>query len=78
MGGVRSNPLNLPPPQPTGLSKSEFDREIVTKTRRSVSKLKSIWKRITEVVILSCVILVVWGLFAIPTVFYALPPLQVS
>ena len=41
------------------------------------SWIKSNWRRILEAVILTCVILIVWGLFAIPTVFYALPPLQV-
>lgn len=40
-------------------------------------KSKSNWRRIVEAVILTSVILLVWGLFAIPTVFYALPPLQV-
>lgn len=40
-------------------------------------KSKSNWRRIIEAVILTGVILLVWGLFAIPTVFYALPPLQV-
>ena len=36
------------------------------------------WKRILEVVVLSCVIIAVWGLFSVPTIVYALPPLQVS
>ena len=38
-----------------------------------------IWKRILEVVVLSCVIIATWGLFSVPTIVYALPPgLQVS
>ena len=37
--------------------------------QRSPSWLKSNWRRIVGVV-LSCVILVVWSLFAVPTVFY--------
>ena len=36
------------------------------------------WKKTLEAVVLSCVILVVWGIFALPTIFYILPPLQVS
>ena len=36
------------------------------------------WKKILEAISLGCVILVVWGLFALPIIFYALPPLQVS
>ena len=43
----------------------------------STSWIKSNWRMIAEAVILTCVILVVWILFAIPTVFYALPPLKV-
>ena len=34
--------------------------------------------RILEVVILSCIIAVAWGLCLVPTITYALPPLQVS
>lgn len=41
-------------------------------------QLESNWKQITERIILSCVILMVWGLFAIPTVFYGSLHLQVS
>ena len=33
---------------------------------------------ILEVVILSCIIAVAWGLCLVPTIMYALPPLQVS
>ena len=55
----------------------ETDEEAVTRTHRNPSWLKSNWKRIVEVAVLSCVILVVWGLFAIPTVFYALTLPQV-
>ena len=36
------------------------------------------WKKILETVSLSCVILGVWGIYSLPTIFYALPPLQVS
>ena len=36
------------------------------------------WKRILEVVVLSCVIIATWGLFLGPTIVYALLPLQVS
>ena len=37
------------------------------------------WKRISEVLVLSCVIIAVWGPFLVPTILlYALPPLQVS
>lgn len=34
--------------------------------------------RILEVVILSCIIAVAWGLCLVPTIVYALPPLQVG
>ena len=36
------------------------------------------WKRVLEVVVLSCVVLVVWGGFSVPTIVYAVSPLQVS
>ena len=36
------------------------------------------WNRIVEVVVLSCVIVAAWVLFSVPTIVYALPPLQVS
>ena len=36
------------------------------------------WRRILEAVLLSCIILIVWGLFSVPTILYVLPPLQVS
>ena len=36
------------------------------------------WKRISEVLVLSCVIIAVWGPFLVPTILYAFPPLQVS
>ena len=39
--------------------------------------LKENWKRAVEILVLSGVILLVCGLFTIPTIFYALPPLQV-
>ena len=36
------------------------------------------WKRIVEAFVLSCIILIVWGLFSVPTILYALSPIQVS
>ena len=39
--------------------------------------LKSKWTRVVETVILTGVILLVCGLFTIPTILYALPPLLV-
>ena len=33
--------------------------------------------RILEIVVLSCIIIADWGLFLVPTIVYALPPLQV-
>lgn len=44
-------------------------------SQSSVSWLN--WRKILEAVSLSCVILVAWGLFALPIIFYALPSLQV-
>ena len=35
-------------------------------------------RRILEAVLLSCVILVIWGLFSVPTILYILKPLPVS
>ena len=39
--------------------------------------LKSKWLRAVETTVLTCVILFVCGLFTIPTILYAAPPLQV-
>ena len=39
--------------------------------------LKSKWLRTVETTVLTCVILFVCGLFTIPTILYAVPPLQV-
>ena len=37
------------------------------------------WKRSLEAVVLSCILLVVWGLFSVPTILYALSsPQQVN
>ena len=36
------------------------------------------WKRILEVVVLSCVIVAVWCPFLVPTIVYARPPLRVG
>lgn len=53
----------------------KVDKEAVTKILRSNLWLTSKWRRIVETVVLSFVILVVWGLFVlIPAVLYALPP----
>ena len=49
-------------------------------TKASTTKI-SFWlsrRRILEAVLLSCVILVIWGLFSVPTILYILRPLQVS
>lgn len=35
------------------------------------------WKRAVEIVIMSSVLLLVWSVFAIPTIIYALPPVRV-
>ena len=34
--------------------------------------------RILEVIVLSCIIIADWGLFLVPTIVYALSPLQVN
>ena len=52
--------------------------ESLVSSRENSSASWLYWKKILEVISLGCVILVVWGLFALPTIFYALPPLQVS
>ena len=57
-------------------SHSESNRDAA-----SLSKgpwLKANRKRALEVVVLSSIILLVCGLFTIPTIFYALPSLQVQ
>ena len=61
---------------PQAGSHSESNRDAA-----SLSKgpwLKANRKRALEVVVLSSIILLVCGLFTIPTIFYALPSLQVQ
>ena len=52
---------------------------LVTAERSSPSSVS--WQlnqmRILEIVVLSCIIIADWGLFLVPTIVYALPPLQV-
>ena len=49
-----------------------------SKTNTKGLWLKENWKRAAvEILVLSGVILLVCGLFTIPTILYALPPLQV-
>ena len=58
----------------------EVNKEVVTKIHRSSSWLQSKWRRIdiVEVIVMSFVILLAWGLFALtPAVLYTLSPQQV-
>ena len=48
-----------------------------SENRTAGSCLNSKWLRTLETTVLTCVILFVCGLFTIPTILYAVPPLQV-
>ena len=54
-----------------------FKESAQIENRTAGSCLKSKWLRTLETTVLTCVILFVCGLFTIPTILYAVPPLQV-
>ena len=67
-GGVETGPgSKTPSPQP-----------LVKRSSPSSASWRLNRMRILEVVVLSSIIIVDWGLFMAPTIVYALPPLQVG
>jgi hypothetical protein len=61
-----------------GINEVTVDPHGTSKSNTKGLRLKENWKRAVEVLVLSGVILLVCGLFTIPTILYALPPLQVT
>lgn len=67
---------------------TSYSRATISTTRTSTSSskdlskanawLKDNWKSIVEVVIIAGVILLVCGMFSIPTILFILPPIQVK
>ena len=60
------------------ISKTITSQSLVKRGGSSSASQLINWKRILEVVVLSCVIVAAWGLFSVPTIVYAVPPRQVS
>ena len=61
----------------SGFDEATAVSDSVLKSNKGTQWLKGNWKRALEVIVLSSAILLVCGLFTIPTILYVLPPLQV-
>ena len=83
---VRTSPISqhlaIPSELPTPISSlrisdSESSNQLVSTEQSPKSKLKcgnSVWRKGLEVSIPTAIIFVIWALFSIPTIFYALQP----
>ena len=78
-----ASPINQHPASelPTLIPRDESSIQLVCTERSPRSKLRSSiqhicgnWRTGLEVSILTGIIIMVWGLFSIPTILYALPP----
>ena len=61
-----------------GNSNSQLSKQPQDKTRSASLKFKFNWRKFTETILLVFVLIIVWCLFAIPTVLYAISASQSS